>query len=101
MELQLAITLEKEIHDLGYKSFDDFALKNIKREIQEKIVEYQKLVSVYENKYGMDYKTFCEQFHSLTQWGMFEKEDDSMLWETYLEVIDVYIDKIEHFSNAA
>jgi hypothetical protein len=87
MELQIAITLEKEIHDLGYKSFDDFALKNIKREIQEKIVEYQHLVAAYENKYGMNYKTFCEQFHSLTQWGMFEKEDDSMEWHAY-EIVE-------------
>lgn len=96
MELELAIALEKEIHDLGYKTFDEFALKNIKREIQEKIDGFQNLIHKYEHKYGMNYDAFCEQFHTLKQWSMFEKEDDGMEWKAYEIVVKNLKNKLQN-----
>lgn len=93
MDLHLNTDLENAIHQLGYASVDEFAEKNIKREIREKVAEYQSLVDAFEKKYGMNYEAFCQQFHELAKWDMLEKEDDSMEWETYLEMIRIYSEK--------
>lgn len=100
MELIIDNTFEKTAHDLGYVSFEEFARKNLKRELQEKIHEYQKIVKSLEAKYGMDYVEFSTRVIDkndlvLKKFEIFEKEDDDFAWQDSIDFFQIYSSKLK------
>jgi hypothetical protein len=89
MELQLTLELENAVHNRGFNSVNEFALQKIKDEILKDMQESLRIIAVYEEKYLMDYQTFSTNFHQLTSFDLFEKENDSMEWRAELEVLRI------------
>jgi hypothetical protein len=86
----------KTIHGLGYTNVWDFALKQAQNLVSEKIAYYQSRSDFFENKYGMDYATFCSQFHQIVRTGLLEREDDSIEWEVAIAAVKAFtLDKLE------
>ncbi|MDZ7935057.1 MAG: hypothetical protein U5M51_08875 [Emticicia sp.] len=89
MGLQQTIELENAVHSRGFNSIGEFALQKIKDEILKDMQESLRIMAIYEEKYGMSYQEFSEQFHQLTSFSVFEKEDDAMEWRAELEVLRI------------
>ena len=89
MGLQQTIELENAVHSRGFNSICEFALQKIKDEILKDMQESLRIMAVYEEKYGMSYQEFFEQFHQLASFSVFEKEDDGMEWRAELEVLRI------------
>lgn len=51
---------------------------------------YQARIDLLEQKYGFAFQVFIEQFNSLGKYSIIEKEDDSLLWETAIDVVTAY-----------
>ena len=73
-------TLERVFHTMGYESSTDYAVKKAREELLQELKVSLERVETFEKKYGMDYAQFDKQFHELTQFGLFEREDDIMDW---------------------
>lgn len=82
--------LTQIIQGLGYTSLIDFAREQTKGILQQKIAYYQSRVDFFEQKYGLSFGQFCEQFDQIRPYSLLEKENDSLLWETAIDVIDAY-----------
>lgn len=80
-------TLESIFHTMGYESSTDYAVKKVREELFQELKVSLERVEAFEKKYGMDYAEFDRQFHELTQFGLFEREDDIMDWRAELHVI--------------
>jgi hypothetical protein len=83
-------TLTQLIHSLGYSSVIDFAREQAKGIIQQKIAYYKSRIDFFEQKYGMNFDAFCQNFEQVKQHTIFEKEDDSITWESSLDVVNAY-----------
>jgi hypothetical protein len=83
-------TLIQLIHSLGYSSVIDFAREQAKGIILQKIAYYKSRIDFFEQKYGMTFDTFCQSFEQIKQRSVFEKEDDSIVWESSLYVANAY-----------
>ena len=68
-------------------SFENEQVKNI---LQQKIAYYQSRIDFFEQKYGLNFAEFCDKFSSIKNHSINEKEDDSMVWETSLDVVESY-----------
>jgi hypothetical protein len=88
-ELQEQI-LTQTIQGFGYPDVMSFAREQALQRIREQIVHYQSRVRFFEEKYGMNYEEFCAKFHEIATPSLFEREDDSMEWDTALDVIGEY-----------
>lgn len=75
--------------EMGYKSSTDYAVKKTREELLHELRTSLDVVAEFEKKYGMTYTEFIGQFHALMQFGLFEREDDSMDWHAELEVVRV------------
>lgn len=75
---------------MGYTTIEDFAREQARSLIKQNIAYYQARIDLFEQKYGLDFGEFITQFDSLNQHAIIEKEDDSILWETAIDVIDAY-----------
>jgi len=95
MSIQQTQALAETIHDLGYESVDAFALEKAKEALQEEINTCQKQIEEFEQKYAMNLQTFIENFDSITQFGLFEKEDDEMEWRAWSIAINSVKDKLK------
>ena len=82
--------LTQTIQGLGYVSVVDFAREQTKGILQQKIAYYQSRVDFFEQKYGLAFAQFGEQFEQIKPWSIIEKEDDSLLWETALDALNAY-----------
>lgn len=80
-------TLESTFQEMGYASSTDYAIKKAREELLHELKISLDAVTRFETKYGLSYTDFDKQFHSLTQFGLFEREDDIMDWRAELEVI--------------
>ena len=83
-------TLTQLIHALGYSSVIDFAREQAKSIIQQKIAYYKSRIDFFEQKYGINFDVFCQNFEQIKQHTIFEKEDDSIAWETSIDVVVAY-----------
>lgn len=88
MTVQQAV-LESTFHEMGYVSSTDYAIKKAREELLHDLKISLEAVEVFEKKYGMTYAEFDKQFHELTQFGLFEREDDIMDWR--LEVNEIRV----------
>lgn len=77
-------TLESTFQEMGYASSTDYAIKKAREELLNEIKISLDAIAVFEEKYGMDFIQFREQFSTLTHFGLFEREDDSMDWSAEL-----------------
>ncbi len=82
--------LTQTIQGLGYATLVDFAREQAKSILQQKVAYYQSRIDLFEQKYGLDFSQFCEQFGQIKSYSTIEKEDDSLLWETSLDVVNAY-----------
>ncbi len=73
-------TLESTFQEMGYASSTDYAIRKAQEEILREIKISLDAIAVFEEKYDMDFIQFRERFSGLTQFGLFEREDDSMDW---------------------
>ncbi len=87
---QQNLALRRTVQLLGYTSIEDFAREQARSLIQQNMAYYQARIDLFEQKYGLDYYVFVEQFDSLRKYSIIEKEDDSMLWETAIDVVNAY-----------
>lgn len=78
------------INSLGYTSVMDFAREQAKGIILQKIAYYKSRIDFFEQKYGMSFDAFCQNFEQIKQHSVFEKEDDSISWESSLDVVNAY-----------
>ena len=86
MVTSLNTVLEKTAHILGYQSAIDFARIELRNQVAQKLAYFKGRSSVYEQKYNMSLDEFMQrvpnqQDADLKQFGIIEKEDDSMDWE--------------------
>lgn len=86
--------LTQLINSLGYTSVIDFAREQAKGIIQQKIAYYGSRIDFFEQKYGMSFDTFCQSFEQIKQHTILEKEDDSIVWKSSLEVVKAYQKKL-------
>lgn len=96
--MTVVLTLEQAVHDLGYKSVNDYAKAKLQEEFRLEIVQKKSEISAFEQKYKMGFKEFKRVFFELNQFGLFEKEDDSMDWEFAIEVVKLYEEKLSALS---
>ncbi|MFN8346530.1 MAG: hypothetical protein U0X91_16115 [Spirosomataceae bacterium] len=95
MSIQQLDALTAAIQELGYESVDAFALEKAKEALRLEMGVYQQEVTEFENKYGMNFQSFSEKFDSITQFGLFEKEDDEMEWRACLKAIALVENKLK------
>lgn len=98
MTVHLADYFEKAIYQLGYSSVNEFAEKNIKRELSDRVAFYKAIVEQLEKKYGMDYQEFSKRVtdiddKQLSVFGIIEKEKDDFEWNDAIDLIEVYSKK--------
>lgn len=82
--------LDQTVQSWGFATVRDFAREQAKNILSQKIAYYQSQVDLFEQKYGLVYGAFCDQFDSLRKFTILDKEDDSIRWETALDAIDLY-----------
>ena len=82
--------LSQTVQGWGYANVDVFAKEQAKGILQQKITYYQSRIDFFEQKYALKFNDFCEKFSSIKNHGIIEKEDDSMVWETALDVVESY-----------
>lgn len=82
--------LTRTIQGLGYATVVDFAREQTKGILLQKIAYYQSRVDFFEQKYGLTFDQFSDQFDQLKAFSIIEKEDDSLRWETAIDVLSAY-----------
>lgn len=82
--------LDRTVQSLGFSTIEDFAREQARSLILQNMAYYQARIDLFEQKYGMDFSGFVEQFNVLGKYSIFEKEDDSLLWETAIDVVNAY-----------
>lgn len=83
-------TLSQTVKGWGYANVDVFAKEQAKSILQQKIAYYQSRIDYFEQKYALKFVDFCDNFSSIKNHTITEKEDDSMIWETALDVVESY-----------
>ncbi len=81
------VSIESIFHEMGFKSSTDYAIKKAREELLRELKISLERIDVFEKKYGMTYDEFDRRFNELTQFGLFEREDDIMDWR--VEVYEV------------
>ncbi len=82
--------LSQTVQGWGYANVDVFAKEQAKSILQQKTAYYQSRIDFFEQKYGLNFSEFCDKFSSIKNHSMTEKEDDSMIWETSIDVVESY-----------
>jgi hypothetical protein len=83
-------TLSQTVQGWGYANIEVFAKEQAKNILQQKIAYYQSRIDFFEQKYALKFTEFCDKFSSIKNHSITEKEDDSMVWETSLDVVGTY-----------
>ncbi|GAB3494508.1 hypothetical protein GCM10027341_10760 [Spirosoma knui] len=80
-------SIEQVFHKAGYSSSTDYAIKKMQEELLHELKVCSERIDAFETKYGMAYEEFYRRFNELTQFGLFEREDDIMDWRAELIVL--------------
>jgi len=80
-------SVESIFHEMGYASSTDYAIKKAREELLRELKVSLGRIDAFEKKYEMTYAEFDKQFHLLTQFSLFERDDDSMDWRAELTVL--------------
>ncbi|WP_370722846.1 hypothetical protein [Fibrella aquatica] len=81
------VSIEQIFHEMGYTSSTDYAIKKAREELLRELKVCLERIEVFETKYSMGYDDFFRRFNELTQFGLFEREDDIMDWRAELAVL--------------
>jgi hypothetical protein len=84
------IALAQTVQAFGYTNVMAFAREQAMNLLQQRVAYYQSRVDYFTAKYGCNYETFCQQFHTFSTPTLFERENDSMEWETSLDALSEY-----------
>ncbi|WP_028524231.1 hypothetical protein [Runella limosa] len=95
MSIQQTEALVATVNELGYDSVEIFALEKAKEALRAEMAIYQREVTEFEHKYGMNFASFLEKFDSVTQVDLFEKEDDEIEWKACLKAITLVENKLK------
>ena len=87
-------TIENLVKDFGYTSVEDFTRIQARNLLMQRIAYFQSRIDFFTKKYNMTYKEFEEKWHDLTTFGIIEREDDGLDWETSLEMTAIYDKKL-------
>jgi len=88
--LQEMSALDRTVQSLGYTTIQSFALEQAKNILQQKMAYYQSQIDFFEQKYNLGFDQFCIQFDVILNHNIIEKENDSMRWETAIDVLKSY-----------
>jgi hypothetical protein len=77
-------SIEQVFQKAGYSSSTDYAIKKMQEELLRELKVCSDRIDAFEAKYGMRYEEFDKRFNDLTQFGLFEREDDIMDWRAEL-----------------
>lgn len=80
-------SIESIFHEMGYKSSTDYAIQKAREELLHELKVCSDRINAFEEKYGMNYVEFDRRFNELTQFGLFEREDDIMDWRAEMHVL--------------
>ncbi len=80
-------SFERIFQEMGYASSTDYATKKVREELLHELKVCLERIEDLEKKYGMGYDEFYRRFNELTQFGLFEREDDIMDWRVELTVL--------------
>ena len=83
-------TFSQTVQGWGHTNVDVFAKEQAKNILQQKIAYYQSRIDFFEQKYPLQFTEFCDEFSSIKNHSITEKEDDSMIWETSSDVVESY-----------
>lgn len=91
--------MEDLAHGLGFRSVFDFSKHQLRDATLQKIAFYQNQINSFEKKYGMKFNEFRTRIIDktdpiLSQFGIFEKEDDDNNWEDSIDFIEIYSQKL-------
>ena len=84
------ISLDKTIKSWGFANMQSFAREQAKNILSQKIAHFKSKIEYFEEKYSMNFTDFCENFELIKNHSIIEKEDDSMHWETAIDVLKSY-----------
>ena len=82
--------LNQTVQGWGYANVDVFAKEQAKNILQQKIAYYQSRIDFFEQKYALKFTDFYDKFSSINNHSVIKKEDDSIIWETSLDVVESY-----------
>lgn len=82
--------LTQTIQGFGYATLVDFAREQARSILLQKIAYYQGRIDFFEQKYGLRFDQFINGFSQIRTYSLLEKEDDSLSWETALDVVKSY-----------
>ncbi|MCU0338955.1 MAG: hypothetical protein MUE30_03655 [Spirosomaceae bacterium] len=88
--LEQSSALDRTVQAWGYVTVHDFAREQAKNILLQKMAYYQSKIDFFEQKYGLDFANFCTQFDNIKHHQLFEKEDDSLRWETAIDALESY-----------
>lgn len=84
------ISLDKTIQSWGFLNLQSFAREQAKGILNQKIAHYKSKIEYFEEKYCMNFDDFCKNFDQIKNHSIIEKEDDSLHWETAIDVLKSY-----------
>ncbi len=91
MELLSEISaLDRTVQSWGFATVQHFANEQAKNILQQKMAYYKSKVDFFEQKYTLNFVEFCKKFDEIKNHSLLEKEDDSLHWETAIDVIESY-----------
>jgi hypothetical protein len=85
-----SIIVAECLQELGFNSLESYAVEMIRKQLVDEIQKSSSEIEKFESKYGMDYAEFSSRFAELSQWNLFEKENDSMDWKAETRMIRIY-----------
>lgn len=83
------VAIESAVQEMGYESVYDFAAKQARELLLKDLKISVDRIEAFEAKYGMDYEAFDKHFFALTQFDLFEREDDGMDWRLEKEALRI------------
>lgn len=90
--------LESTFRDMGYASVEDFAVQKAREELLREKKISDDAIAAFEAKYRMKFSEFETCFPSLTQFSLFEREDDLMDWRAEVHVRSVVEERLARLS---
>lgn len=106
MTITLDPALEETAHALGYQSAIDFARIELHNRAAQRLAYFQSRADLYMQKYGMTLNEFMQRVShrddlDLKRFGIIEKEDDLMDWESSDHSLRFYQQQLDSLRNGA
>lgn len=77
-------TLQATVQELGFPTIEEFARFHALDILEHKLVMYEKQLTNFQQKYGIEFQEFKKNSSVIAEHGILEKEDDFIEWESIL-----------------